>query len=183
MYCVKDEHLVETMGIRKDKTGEYESLSPEELHSHIRKNVSIPKYMDAFLYENDISLSKLVQNAIIERMKEEQEIYLKKDVEKQMKEKNIRQHIKEKQKENPQFNHDLLRAKQVLLDYFTAFDSEDKSIVDQQKQYMFNDFPEMYVDVVKFEKWKQQNTSLYQTMRQTYENPVERLVKIKKQFF
>lgn len=171
------------MGKRKDKTNEYGSLSPEELHSHIRKNVSIPKYMDAFLYENDISLSKLVQNAIIERMKDEQEVYIKKDVEKQFKEKHIRKHLKEKQKENPQFNHDLLRAKQVLLDYFAAFDSEDKPIADQQKQYMFHDFPEMYVDVVKFEKWEQQNTPLYKTMRENYENPVERLVKIKQQFF
>ena len=135
--------------------------------------------------ENDknISLSKLVQNAIIERMRGEQETYIKKDVEKQIKEKTIQKHIKDRQKENPQFSDDLLRAKQVLIDYFTAFDSDDRSICDKQKQYMFHDFPEMYVDVVKFEKWQQQNKNIYHTMKKRYENPVERIVKIKQQFF
>jgi len=171
------------MGKRKDKTPEYGSLSPEELHSHIRKNVSIPKYMDAFLYENNISLSKLAQNAIIERMKETQETYIKKDVEKQFKEKTIRKHIKERERENPQFSHDLIRAKQVLIDYFMAFDAQERHIADKQKQHMFHDFPEMYVDVVKFEKWEEQNSSIYQTLKQDYDNPVERLVRIKQQFF
>lgn len=174
---------MENVGKRKDKTREYEALPPEKLHSHIRKNVSIPKYMDAFLYEHNISLSKLVQNAIIERMQQEQETFIKKDVEKQLKEKTIRKHIKEKQKNNPHFQHELLRAKQVLIDYFTAFDTKNILSMDQQKQYMFHDFPEMYVDVIKFEKWEKQHPSHYETLKQQYENPVERLVKIKQQFF
>jgi hypothetical protein len=171
------------MGKRKDVKNEYELLTPEELHNHTRKNVSIPKYMDAFLYEHNISISKLVQNAIIDRMQHEQESYIKKDVEKQFKERFIRRHIKEKQKEDPDFEHELMRAKQILMEYFNAFDSDDSLRSDQQKQHMFHDYPEMYVDVLKFETWKKQNPSHYETMKQHYENPVERLVKIKQQFF
>ena len=170
------------MGKRKDITKEYGVLTTEEMYSHIRKNVSIPKYMDAFLYEHNISLSKLVQNAIQERMQDEQGLHIKKDVEKQLKEKTVLLHIKEKQKDNPQFEHDLLRAKQILIDYFLAFDTYDISVADKQKEYMFHDFPEMYVDVVKFEKWEERNPLQYDSMKQKFENPVERLVRIKQQY-
>jgi len=69
------------MGTRKNNIEKYQDLTPEKLHTHIRKNISIPKYMDMFLYENKISLSKFVQNAINIRIQETQFQSLKKQVE------------------------------------------------------------------------------------------------------
>ncbi len=170
------------MGKRNDKTKTYEQLQPEELHAHVRKNISIPKYMDAFLYKQNISLSKLVQSAINQRMEEQQKEFLKKDVKKELHQQSIKKHLSQKQKKDPQFTHELHRAKQVLTNYFNAFDSRDMETVEKQKQEMLKNFPEMYVDILKFEQWETKHRQYYFTIRQQYENVVERLVKIKKQY-
>lgn len=170
------------MGRKKDKTTEYNKLSPEELHTHIRKNISIPKYMDAFLFEQNISLSKLVQNAIITRMEKEQKTIIKKDVHKEIQEKKARKRLQEERKKNPEFENELKRARQVLTIYFSAFDSDNTEALKRRKQLMLHEFPEMYVDVLKFENWYEQNHDQYEQMKQRYENPVERLIHIKNQF-
>ncbi len=170
------------MGRRKDNTKKYENLPPEQLYAHVRKNISIPKYMDAFLYENDISLSKLVQSAISQRMQEQQKNELKKDVKKEIQQKTIRKHLSSQQKKNPQFTHELQRAKCLLTNYFNAFDDEDTDTAFEHKQQMFTDFPELYVDVLKFEQWVDHNKTTYKNMKNQYENAVERLVTIKKHY-
>ncbi len=170
------------MGRKKDKTPVYNQLSPEELHTHIRKNISIPKYMDAFLYKNDISLSKLVQNAIITRMKQEQETIIKKDVHKEVQEKKARKRLQEERKKNPEFENELKRAKHVLTTYFNAFDEQDAEALHRRKQLMLKEFPEMYVDVLKFEGWYNHNKEQYERMKDRYDNPVERLIRIKNMF-
>jgi hypothetical protein len=170
------------MGRKKDKTSVYNQLSPEELHTHIRKNISIPKYMDAFLYNHDISLSKLVQNAIITRMEQEQETVIKKDVHKEIQEKKARKRLHEERKKNPEFENELKRAKHVLTMYFNAFDEQDSEALHRRKQLMLKEFPEMYVDVLKFESWYEKNQENYQRMKDRYENPVERLIRIKNMF-
>jgi hypothetical protein len=170
------------MGRKKDKTSIYNQLSPEELHTHVRKNISIPKYMDAFLYTNDISLSKLVQNAIISRMEKEQETVIKKDVHKDIQEKKARKRLQEERKKNPEFENELKRAKHVLTIYFNAFDANDPDALHRRKQLMLREFPEMYVDVLKFESWYEHNQDQYERLRDRYENPVERLIHIKNMF-
>lgn len=170
------------MGRKKDKTAEYNRLTPEELHTHIRKNISIPKYMDAFLYEKNISLSKFVQNAIINRMEEEQETIIKKDVHKQIQEKQARKRLQEERKKNPEFENELKRARHMLTTYFNAFDEQDTETIHRRKQLMLKEFPEMYVDVLKFETWHDNNQEQYERMKETYENPVERLIRIKNMF-
>lgn len=170
------------MGRKKDKTDEYNQLSPEELHTHIRKNISIPKYMDAFLYEQNISLSKLAQNAIITRMEQEKETVIKKDVKKEFQEKKARKRLQEEKKKNPEFENELKRAKHVLTTYFNAFDADDAEALHRRKQLMLTEFPEMYVDVLKFEQWHEQNKDIYSQMKDQYENPVERLIRIKNMF-
>ncbi|MDG6217925.1 MAG: hypothetical protein QCI00_00600 [Candidatus Thermoplasmatota archaeon] len=170
------------MGQKKDKTKLYNTLSPEELHTHVRKNISIPKYMDAFLYENNISLSKLVQNAIISRIEHEKEATIKKDLHKEIKEKQTRKRLQEKRKKNPDFENELKRAKHILTIYFNAFDAEDSDAIHRRKQLMLKEFPEMYVDVLKFESWYEDNQEHYAQMKERYDNPVERLIHIKDRF-
>jgi hypothetical protein len=170
------------LGRIKDKTKIYEDLSPEDLHVHVRKNISIPKYMDAFLYEHKISLSKLVQSTIKDRMAEVQAKSIEKDVKNFQKKQTLKKRLLEEQKKNPQFNHELQRAKQLLTEYFTAFDSSDTQITERQKQIMLKDFPELYVDVLKFEQWEKKNKQRYLTIRPQYDNVVERLIKIKQEF-
>ena len=168
------------MGKRKDSIKAYHDLSPEELHTHIRKNISIPKYMDMFLFENKISLSKLVQNAIITRMDETQANTIKKDVEQSIKERTIHKKIQEKQQQDPQFKQELQRARLLLTQYFELLDQHNPKDLDQKKQLILTDFPEMYVDIIRFETWYKNNIETYQTLKDTYENPVERLIMIKK---
>jgi len=170
------------MGRKKDKTSIYDKLSPEELHTHIRKNISIPKYMDAFLYNQDISLSKLVQNAIITRMEQEQENIIKKDVHKEIQEKKAKKRLQEERKKNPEFENELKRARHVLTTYFSAFDTNNTDALHRRKQLMLREFPEMYVDVLKFETWYEHNRENYDRMKEQYENPVERLIRIKNMF-
>ena len=167
------------MGRRKDNRTKYDQLTPEQLHAHVRKNISIPKYMDSFLYEHHISLSKLVQHAIIERMTEAQANTIRKDFEKQQKQKTQKKRLAEEQKKNPNFNYELQRAKQLLNDYFTAFDHHDSSQIEKKKQIMLTDFPELYVDILRFEQWEEENKDQYQQIRTQYENVVERLINIK----
>lgn len=170
------------MGRRIDKQQQYEELLPEELYTHVRKNISIPKYMDAFLYKNNISLSKLVQNAINKRMREDQEQTIVKDVKKDFEEKTIRKKLHEEKKKNPNFEFELHRAKFLLSEFFNAFDQEDFQISNEKKQHIFTDFPEMYVDIIKFEKWYHHNEQKYESIKEKYENPVERLIMIKKHY-
>jgi len=170
------------MGKRKDSLKEYQELAPERLHTHIRKNISIPKYMDMFLFENNISLSKLVQNAINSRMQETQVQTIKKDVEQNIKEKNIRKRIDEKQKEDPRFKQELQRARLILTQYFNALDLNDVIELDQKKQLILTDFPEMYVDVIRFETWFKKNIDTYHQIKTQYKNPVERLIVIKNKY-
>ncbi|MBS3777868.1 MAG: hypothetical protein KGY50_01090 [Candidatus Thermoplasmatota archaeon] len=170
------------MGRKKDKTELYDQLSPEELHTHIRKNISIPKYMDAFLYKHDISLSKLVQNSITTRMEQEQETSIKKDVHKEIQDKKARKRLQEERKKNPEFENELIRARHVLTTYFNAFDTNDTEAIHRRKQLMLKEFPEMYVDVLKFETWYEKNQENYELMKDRYENPVERLIRIKNRF-
>ena len=170
------------MGRRKDNIKKYQELAPEKLHTHIRKNISIPKYMDMFLFENNISLSKLVQNAINIRIQESQVQTIKKDVEQNIKEKNIRKKIDEKQKEDPRFKQELQRARLILTQYFNALDLNDLIELDQKKQLILTDFPEMYVDVIRFETWYKKNIDTYHHIKAQYENPVERLIVIKNKY-
>lgn len=170
------------MGRRKSNIEEYQELSPEELHTHIRKNISIPKYMDMFLIENKISLSKLVQSAITERIQELQSQTIKNNVSKEMKNQFMRKKIQEKKKEKPHFQQELQRARLMLASYFNAIDKHDLNEIDQKKQVILTDFPEMYVDVIRFESWYKNNRELYDSMKNRFENPVERLIEIKKKY-
>jgi hypothetical protein len=171
------------MGRHKNNVDKYYDLTPEKLHTHVRKNISIPKYMDLFLYENKISLSKLVQNAINNRIQETQFQLIKKEVEHNSKERSIRGQINKREKDNPNFKNELKRARLLLTQYFTSFDSSDHIGMDQKKQLILSDFPEMYVDIIRFENWYKENDNLYQSLKIQYENPVERLIAIKKEFF
>ena len=138
--------------------------------------------MDLFLYENNISLSKLVQNAIITRMQESQAQAIKRNIEQTIKEKNIRRRIEEKQRENPQFKQELQRARLLLTQYFSALDLNNSTEMDQKKQLILTDFPELYVDIVRFETWYKKNIDHYQIMKTQYKNPVERLIMIKNKY-
>lgn len=171
------------MGKRKNKARHYQDLSPEELYTHVRKNVSIPKYMDLFLYEHNISLSKLVQSAITTRMEKNQKEQIEKRVKKTINTKTARKTIQEKQKENPQFKQELHRARLLLSQYFNAFDSSDHEHTELKKQLILSDFPEMYVDIIRFEQWEQNNKNHYQSYIEKFENPVERLIAIKQDCF
>jgi len=171
------------MGKRKNKARHYQDLSPEELYTHVRKNVSIPKYMDLFLYEHNISLSKLVQSAITTRMEKNQTEQIEKRVKKTINTQTARKTIQEKQKQNPQFKQELHRARLLLTQYFNAFDASDHENIELKKQLILTDFPEMYVDIIRFEQWEKNNTNHYQSYQGQYENPVERLIAIKKECF
>lgn len=139
--------------------------------------------MDAFLYKHNISLSKLVQNAIEERMHQEQKTAVEKEIETHYKRKIVEKRIDHERRKNPKFERELFRAKQLLKEYFTALDTGDLITTEKYKTQMLQDFPEMYVDVIKFEQWKKQNEYLYREMKEQYENVVERLVRIKQKFF
>ena len=171
------------LGRRKDKTKIYDELTPEQLHVHVRKNISIPKYMDAFLYDHNISLSKLVQSAIQGRMSEAQAKIIQKDVKNLHKKQSIKKRLADEQKKNPQFTNELQRAKQLIQEYFNAFDSQDTQSVERQKQLMLKDFPELYIDVLKFEQWESKNKQRYFNLVSQYDNVVERLIKIKQEYF
>ena len=173
MRCLK-------LGKRVDKTDMYDHLSPEELHTHVRKNVSIPKYMDLFLFNHNISLSKLAQNAILDRMQEEQTTEIRKDVKKEITHQVFKKKITQEQKKDPRFSQKIQQAKQVFLDYFKAVDTMNESEMTDLKQIILADFPEMYVDIIKFEKWYATHHVLYEKLKKEYPNPVERLLKIKK---
>lgn len=138
--------------------------------------------MDAFLYKHNISLSKLVQNAITNRMEHEQENIIKKDVHKELQEKKARKRLQEERKKNPEFENELKRARHILTTYFNAFDTNDTEALHRRKQLMLKEFPEMYVDVLKFETWYEKNQDNYELMKDRYENPVERLIRIKNRF-
>jgi hypothetical protein len=170
------------MGQRKNNFDKYKKLNPEKLHTHVRKNISIPKYMDLFLYENKISLSKLVQNAINNRIQETQFQSIKKEVEQNTKERSIKRQINKQEKENPNFRNELKRARLLLTQYFASFDLNDLVGSDKKKQLILLDFPEMYVDIIKFENWYNENHILYKSLKTQYENPIERLIFIKKEF-
>ena len=171
------------MGKRKNRLKDYEELPPEEMYTHVRKNVSIPKYMDLFLYEHNISLSKLVQCAITNRIQEIQTERLEKQVKQSVKQQTARKTIQENQKQNPKFKQELLRARLLLTQYFNAFDKSDYEKTDLKKQLILSDFPEMYVDIIRFEQWEKSNPDYYQTFLAKYENPVERLIAIKQECF
>jgi hypothetical protein len=171
------------MGRRKNSIDDYQNLTPEELYTHVRKNVSIPKYMDLFLYKNNISLSKLVQSAITSRMQETQLHSIQKEMKQTYQEQTLRKKINERQKINPQFKQELQRARLLLTQYFDVFDQKDSTRIEQKKQLIFSDFPEMYVDIIRFEQWYKYNSDQYQTYQTRYENPVERLIAIKKECF
>lgn len=169
------------MGKRIDRTELYARLSPEELHTHVRKNISIPKYMDAFLYEHNISLSKLVQNAIEERMKEEQKTEVEKAIELEYRRKIAERRIAEEKRKNPRFEQKLLQAKQLLKQYFNALDQN--SSTEEYKQKMLREFPELYIDISRFEQWKKDNEERYQILKENIYNPIERLIQIKREYF
>ena len=171
------------MGKRKNSIDDYQTLSQEELYTHVRKNVSIPKYMDLFLYENNISLSKMVQSAITTRMGETQVQSIQKEIKESVKQQTMKITINEKQKQNPQFKQELQRARLLLTQYFDAFDEDDFSKTDQKKQLILSDFPEMYVDIIRFEQWYKTNANHYQSFQERIENPVERLIAIKNECF
>ena len=171
------------MGKIINKNKQYENLKPEEMFSYVRKNISIPKYMDAFLYQNNISLSKLVQNAISQRIQEEQEKTVEKKVKKITQQKKLHNHYEKERKKNPNLEWDLERARRILTKYFLALETKDEITIERQKQVLLKDFPDLYLDIVKFEKWKESNESEYNLMTEKYENPVERLIRIKSTFF
>lgn len=116
-------------------------------------------------------------------MQESQVQTIKKDVEQTIKERNIRKKIDEKQKENPNFKQELQRARLILTQYFKSLDLNDTIEMDQKKQLILTDFPEMYVDIVRFETWYKKNNDIYQLIKTQYENPVERLIVIKNKYF
>jgi hypothetical protein len=169
------------MGKRNNIIRDYHDLSSEELYTHVRKNVSIPKYMDLFLYEHDISLSKLVQSAITTRMEETQTEQIEKRVRQSVKKQTVKKTIQEKQKQNPGFKQELQRARLILTQYFNAFDTSDFETTNLHKQIILSDFPEMYVDIIRFEQWVKNNPNHYQMYQSQYENPVERLIAIKQE--
>jgi len=169
------------MGKRNNIIRDYHDLSSEELYTHVRKNVSIPKYMDLFLYEHDISLSKLVQSAITTRMEETQTEQIEKRVRQSVKKQTVKKTIQEKQKQNPGFKQELQRARLILTQYFNAFDTSDFETTNLHKQIILSDFPEMYVDIIRFEQWVKNSPNHYQMYQSQYENPVERLIAIKQE--
>jgi hypothetical protein len=170
------------MGKIKNKNKQYEQLEPEEMFSYVRKNISIPKYMDAFLYQKNISLSKLVQNAISQRIQDEQEKTIEKRVKKITQQKKLHNHYEKERKKNPNLEWDLERARRILTKYFLAMEQHDEIALERQKQVLLKEFPDLYLDIIKFEKWKETNESQYDLMKEKYENPVERLVRIKSTF-
>ncbi|RLF41783.1 MAG: hypothetical protein DRN12_02290 [Thermoplasmata archaeon] len=169
------------MGKRIDKSELYAKLSPEELHTHVRKNISIPKYMDAFLYEHNISLSKLVQNAIKKRMLEEQKTEVEKAIELDYRRRIAEKRIAEEKRKDPKFEQKLLQAKQLLRQYFNALDQGLP--VENYKQQMLKGFPELYIDISRFEEWKKNNEGMYKILKEEIHNPIERLIRIKKEYF
>ena len=138
--------------------------------------------MDAFLYRHKISLSKLVQNAITERMQQIQKTAIEKEIDAHHKRRLMEKQIATEQVKNPKFEKNLFKAKQTLEKYFNAFDIEDIPTAEHYKIQMLQQFPEMYVDVIKFEQWKKQNVHRYQEMKDTYDNVVERLIRIKNEY-
>ena len=171
------------MGKILDKNQHYKNLKPEEMFSYVRKNISIPKYMDIFLYKNKISLSKLVQNAITLRIQEEQEKSIEKKVIRITQQKKLQDHYEKERKKNPNLDWDLERAKRILTKYFLAYETNDETAITREKSLLSKEFPDLYLDIIKFENWKIKNENDYQIMKEKYENPVERLIRIKSTFF
>jgi len=167
------------VGKVKNKVKQFEGLSPEELLSFVRRNISIPKYMDVFLYTHKISLSKLVQTAIIDRMKEEEGKTVEKQVKEETQRKKIQQQFAQEKRKNPNFEWDLERAKRLLSMYFTHYDKGDIEEAERQKQILLQEFSDLYLDVVRFERWRHDHEKDYMLMKERYANPVERLVRIK----
>jgi hypothetical protein len=115
-------------------------------------------------------------------MEESQTEQIKKRVKQNLKNQTIQQTIQEKQKKDPQFKQELHRARLLLTQYFNAFDTDDMDTIDMKKQLILSDFPEMYVDIIKFEQWQTKNKDHYPTYQDKYENPVERLIAIKQEW-
>ena len=116
-------------------------------------------------------------------MNQEQKQIIKKEVKDEFEDKKIRKKLSERKKNNPNFEHELQRAKFLLTEYFQDFDQNQSSEIEQKKQIIFSDFPEMYVDVIKFEQWVKINSETYDNLKHQFENPVERLITIKKRYF
>ena len=90
--------------------------------------------------------------------------------------------INDKQKRDPRFKQELKRARLLLTQFFEAFDQNNHQQTSQKKQLIFSDFPEMYVDIIKFEQWHKLNQESYNNYVDQFENPVERLIAIKKDY-
>ena len=170
------------MGKRKNVIQLYADLSPEELHTHVRKNISIPKYMDIFLYEHNISLSKLVQKAIEDRMREEEKNRVEREIRRDYQRRLAERRLAEERKKNPRFEQKLLRAKQLVKNYFESLDNDERDIMDRCKQEMLKEYPELYVDISRFEDWLKDNEDRYERLRVEFRNPVERLLQVKRLF-
>ena len=138
--------------------------------------------MDVFLYTHKISLSKLVQNAIIDRMKEEEEKTVEKQVKEETQRKKIQQQLAQEKRKNPNFAWDLERAKRLLSTYFNHYDKGNIEEAERQKQILLQEFSDLYLDIVRFERWRQDHEEDYILMKEKYTNPVERLVRIKTDF-
>ena len=138
--------------------------------------------MDVFLYTHKISLSKLVQNAIIDRMKEEEGKTVEKQVKEETQRKKIQQQLAQEKRKNPNFAWDLERAKRLLSIYFNHYDDGNIEEAERQKQILLQEFSDLYLDVVRFERWRQDHEEDYILMKDKYTNPVERLVRIKTDF-
>jgi hypothetical protein len=171
-----------SMGKVKNKVKQYEGLPPEDMLTFVRRNISIPKYMDVFLYTQKISLSKLVQNAIIERMNEEEAKTVGKKVKEEVQRKKIQKQLVQEKRKNPNLEWDLERAKRLLGAYFTHYDSKNIEEAERQKQILLQEFSDLYLDVVRFERWRQDHEDDYRLMREKYKDPVERLIRIKTDF-
>ena len=136
--------------------------------------------MDLFLFNHNISLSKLAQNAILDRMQEEQSTEIRKDVKKEITQQVLKKKITKEQRNDPRFSQKIQQAKQIFLDYFKAVDAMNDEDMAELKQIILADFPEMYVDIIKFEKWYTTHHVAYEKLKTQYVNPVERLLEIKK---
>ena len=115
-------------------------------------------------------------------MQQEQKKSLQKEIIQEHDEKTVRKKINMRRKGNPNFDNELQRAKFLVGEYFSAFDENDMYESDIKKQVMLSDYPELYVDIIKFEKWYKKNQELYFDMKEKINNPVERLIRIKKLF-
>ncbi len=167
------------MGRRRNVIQLYADLPPEELHTHVRKNISIPKYMDIFLYEHNISLSKLVQKAIEDRMREEEKNRVEREIRRDYQRRLAERKIAEERKKNPRFEQKLLRAKQLVKTYFDSLDNNNRSVMEECKQEMLREYPELYVDISRFENWLEENREGYEKLKIEFRNPVERLIQVK----